>query len=85
MQKGTIARINDLRITTHSKDHSPAHFHVTSTQGSFDVRFTIPEIKFLSSKYGSIKKSDIEKIQDFFADEKNLQDLILESDRLRLG
>ena len=63
IQKATIARVTDLKILLHSDDHTPYHFHVTSTQKSINARFEIATLKLLPGDV--ISSSDEKKIVHF--------------------
>jgi hypothetical protein len=58
--------LGDLSIDVYA-DHDPPHFHVSSKQRSFDVRFYLDTLEIYSNKRGSIPGKDAKKIQDYFA------------------
>jgi len=64
--KRFIAATGDLRIEVYPKDHSPQHFHVISKQRGIDARFDIKTLNLINTKQGTIRESDVRKIQNFF-------------------
>lgn len=57
--------IGDLSIDVQT-DHDPPHFHVSSKQRGFDVRFYLDTLEIYSNKRGSISGKDAKKIRDYF-------------------
>ena len=84
--KRHITSVNDMEIYVYPKDHDPPHFHVVAGQRrrGFDARFHVETLEWLSYKYGSMRESDIRRIQDYFR--RNPDDLATlrdEYERLR--
>jgi hypothetical protein len=74
--KKYVASLGDLRIEVYPKDHKPEHFHVISKQRNINARFDIKTLELVSTKYGKIMNSDIEKIQHLFRTQPNLNQLL---------
>lgn len=72
--KHLIARINDLQVHVYPKDHSPAHFHVISTQRNINARFDLSTLELLSDDAGNITNRDVKKIQSFFKENVKYHD-----------
>ena len=65
--KRFIASTGDLRVEVYPKDHEhQPHFHVISKQRRINARFDIKTLDLISMKQGTIRGSDIKKIQNFF-------------------
>jgi len=67
--KRYIASVGDLGIHVYGKDHpneNPGHFHIVSKQRNIDARFNIETFEHLSDKKGSLTRSDLKKIANFF-------------------
>lgn len=64
IRKAIVARINDLRIEIHSNDHTPRHFHVSSTQRHIDARFEIDTLNLF--KNSIIDRNNEKKVRNFF-------------------
>jgi len=71
--KALVVSMGELKIYVYT-DHNPAHFHVISKQRGIDARFDIQTLELISVKSGSIKSSDVKKIQAFFGLNKDMLD-----------